>query len=157
VRVAVIHGPNLNLLGQREPEVYGRITLADIDEQLAELARELGAEVETYQSDSEGELLHYIHTASQWVSGFVINAGAYTHTSIALLDALLGVGRPYVEVHLTNLHARESFRRKSLLAPRAAGVVMGFGADSYLLAFRGLVDKLRGVSVGDVPIPSPTA
>jgi 3-dehydroquinate dehydratase-2 len=155
VRIAVVHGPNLNLLGQREPEIYGRTTLADIDEQLAELARELGVELETYQSNAEAELLGYVHTAGQWVAGFVVNAGAFTHTSIALLDGLVAVGRPYVEVHLTNLHARESFRRKSLLAPRAVGVVMGFGAESYLLAFRGLVHNLRSVGVGGPAIPSP--
>jgi 3-dehydroquinate dehydratase-2 len=156
VRIAVVHGPNLNLLGQREPEVYGRVSLAEIDGQLAELARELGVELETFQSNAEGELLKYIHTASQWVAGFVINAGAYTHTSIALLDALVGVGRPFVEVHLTNLHAREPFRRKSLLAPRASGVVMGFGAGSYLLGFRGLVQALRGAENGTA-IASPVA
>lgn len=157
MRIAVVHGPNLNLLGQREPEIYGRTTLADIDEQIAELARELGVELETYQSNAEAELLEYVHSAGQWVAGFVINAGAYTHTSIALLDALVAVGRPYVEVHLTNLHAREAFRRESVLAPRAAGLVMGFGAESYLLAFRGLVHGLRAARPDSPAIPSPIA
>jgi 3-dehydroquinate dehydratase-2 len=157
VRIAVVHGPNLNLLGQREPEVYGRTTLSEIDDRLAELARDLGVELETFQSNAEGELIQYVHTASQWVAGFVVNAGAYTHTSIALLDALVGVGRPFVEVHLTNLHAREPFRRTSLLAPRAVGVVMGFGADSYLLGFRGLVEGLRETRPHRAAIPSPVA
>ena len=155
MRVAVVHGPNLNLLGRREPEVYGRTTLAEVDERLADLARDLDVELETFQSNSEAELLHYIHTASEWVAGFVINAGAYTHTSVALLDALVGVDRPFVEVHLTNLHARESFRRKSLLAHRAVGVITGFGVQSYLLGFRGLVHSLRGAAVGRVAIPNP--
>ena len=157
MRIAVVHGPNLNLLGQREPEIYGRVTLPEINEQLVELARDLGVEVETFQSNAESELLDYVHTASQWVVGFVINAGAFTHTSVALLDALVGVGRPFVEVHMSNLHARETFRRKSLLAPRAAGVVMGFGAESYLLAFRGLVQRLRSASVNGAAIPSQLA
>lgn len=156
MRIAVVHGPNLNLLGQREPGIYGRTTLADINEALAELAQQLGLEIETFQSNSESELLDYIQTASQWVSGFVVNAGAFTHTSIALLDALVGVGRPYVEVHLSNLHAREPFRRESLLAPRAVGVIMGFGGDSYLLAFRGLADRLHSMSRDGVAVPSPT-
>lgn len=156
MRIAVVHGPNLNLLGRREPEVYGHLTLTEIDERLAALARELDVELETFQSNAEGELLHFIHKTSQWVAGFVINAGAYTHTSVALLDALVGAGRPYVEVHLSNLHARESFRQKSLLAARSAGVVMGFGVDSYLLGLRGLVDTLRGASVDDA-VPSSLA
>lgn len=155
MRIAVVHGPNLNLLGRREPEVYGHLTLADIDERLATLARELEVELETFQSNAEGELIHFIHKTSQWVAGFVINAGAYTHTSVALLDALVGTGRPYVEVHLSNLYAREPFRRRSLLAARSAGVVMGFAADSYLLGLRGLVDALRGASVGDAVPSSP--
>lgn len=156
MRIAIIHGPNLNLLGRREPEVYGHLTLEQVDARLAGLARELDVELETFQSNGEGELLQFIHTSSQWVMGFVINAGAYTHTSIALLDALVGAGRPYVEVHLSNLHAREPFRRTSLLAPRATGLVMGFGVDSYLLGLRGLVYGLRGASVNDA-VPSPLA
>jgi 3-dehydroquinate dehydratase II len=143
VRIAVLHGPNLNLLGRREPEIYGTTTLAEIDDRITRVGGELGIEVETYQSNIEGELVDWIQRTAEAVAGFVVNAGAYTHTSVALLDALVGVGRPYVEVHLSNLGARESFRRESLLAPRAIGIVAGFGADSYLLGLRGLVQKLR--------------
>jgi 3-dehydroquinate dehydratase II len=153
VRIAVLHGPNLNLLGRREPDVYGTATLADIDGRLIRLAGELGVEVESYQSNVEGELVDWIQRTADAAAGFVVNAGAYTHTSVALLDALVGVGRPYVEVHLSNLSARESFRRESLLAPRAIGIVAGFGADSYLLALRGLVQKVRRSAV-DGPDPT---
>ncbi len=142
VRVAILHGPNLRLLGRREPEVYGRDTLADIDDRLDELGRELGVEVESFQSNSEGALLDFIETASQRVAGFVINPGAFTHTSIALRDALVGVALPFVEVHLSNTASRESFRHHSFLAPVAGGVVYGFGVDSYLLGLRGLVALL---------------
>jgi 3-dehydroquinate dehydratase-2 len=148
VRIAVLHGPNLNLLGTREPEVYGRDTLAGIDERIRALAAELGIEVETYQSNVEGALIDRIHELAGRVDGFLINAGAYTHTSIALRDALVGVGRPFVEVHLSNIHGREAFRRRSLLAPRAAGIVMGFGTDSYLLGLRGLTQRLRADAWG---------
>jgi 3-dehydroquinate dehydratase-2 len=143
VTVAVLHGPNLNLLGQREPEVYGRETLAEIDERLRAAAAELGVRLETFQANGEGELIDRIQALSGRVDGFLINAGAYTHTSVALLDALVGVGRPFVEVHLSNIHAREEFRHRSLLAPKAAGIVMGFGAESYLLGLRGLALRLR--------------
>lgn len=143
LRVSVLHGPNLNLLGRREPEVYGRATLADIDGALESLASTLGVEVTTFQSNGEGALVERVHADAADVSGFLINAGAYTHTSIALRDALLAVARPFVEVHLSNLHAREAFRRRSLLADRAVGVVMGFGPESYLLGLRGLVRYLR--------------
>ncbi|MGH7505608.1 MAG: type II 3-dehydroquinate dehydratase [Longimicrobiales bacterium] len=146
MKVAVLHGPNLNLLGRREPGIYGRATLAEIDGRIAELGAELGVEVTTFQSNGEGELIGFVQTAD--VDGFLVNAGGYTHTSVALLDALVGVGRPYVEVHLSNLGAREPFRRTSLLAPRASGIVMGFGADGYLLALRGLVEPLRRAQDG---------
>lgn len=150
MRIAVVHGPNLNLLGRREPEIYGSETLAEIEDRLAREAVELGVEIETFQSNAEGGLLDYVHAAAGRVAGFVINAGAYTHTSVALLDALSGVGRPFVEVHLSNVHARERFRRRSLLASRAAGIVMGFGAASYSLALRGLVERIRATSP---PVP----
>jgi 3-dehydroquinate dehydratase-2 len=143
LKIAVIHGPNLNLLGQREPEVYGTETLEQINGRLGALGAELGAEVRCFQSNGEGALVDQIQALAPGTDGFVVNAGAYTHTSIALLDALVGVGRPFVEVHLSNLYARESFRRQSLLAPRASGVVVGFGADSYLLGLRGLIARLR--------------
>ena len=140
--VAVVHGPNLNLLGRREPEVYGRATLADVDAALAELAETLGARVESFQSNSEGALVDYVQEAGARVDGFVVNAAAYTHTSIALRDALAGVARPFVEVHLSNVHAREEFRHHSLLAAKAVGSVAGFGVDSYRLGLRALVAHL---------------
>ena len=142
VRIAVLHGPNLRLLGRREPEVYGTDTLADIDARLVELGKELGVEVESFQSNAEGDLLDFIEGAAGRVGGFLINPGAYTHTSIALRDALVGVARPFVEVHLSNTQAREDFRHHSYLAPVAGGVVYGFGIDSYLLGLRGLVALL---------------
>ena len=144
MRIGVIHGPNLRLLGRREPEVYGTETLADVDRMLSELGSELGAEIETFQSNHEGELLDFIDEASGRVDGFLINPGAYTHTSVALRDGLVGVDRPFVEVHLSNTAGRERFRRHSYLAPVASGVVYGFGVDSYLLGLRGLVARIRG-------------
>jgi 3-dehydroquinate dehydratase II len=144
VRIAAVHGPNLNLLGRREPDVYGRATLADVDAALAALAAELGADLESRQSNHEGELVSFVQEAAERVDGFVVNAGAYTHTSIALRDALAGVARPYVEVHISNVFAREPFRHHSYLADRAVGVVCGFGVDSYLLGLRGLIEHLRG-------------
>lgn len=142
MRVAVLHGPNLNLLGQREPEVYGRSTLADLDAAIEAEAASLGVEVDIYQSNHEGALIDRVQEAGSWVAGFVVNAGGYTHTSVALRDALAGVGRPFVEVHLSNVHGREAFRRESLLSPIAVGVVSGFGGDGYTLALRGLVRHL---------------
>ena len=143
MRIAVIHGPNLRLLGRREPEVYGRATLADIDAMLAELASELGVEVKSFQSNHEGEILDFIEKAAPEVDGFLINPGAFTHTSIALRDALTGVSRPFVECHLSNTAGREPFRHHSYLSPVARGVVYGFGPQSYLVALRGLVAVLR--------------
>jgi len=143
--ILVLHGPNLNLLGTREPEVYGQATLADIDQQLAAVASELGVTVEAFQSNHEGALIDRIHAAAhQGVAGLLINPGAYTHTSIALRDALSAVAIPAVEVHLSNIHAREPFRRHSHIAPVAMAQVAGFGAASYLLALRGLVARLKG-------------
>lgn len=146
MRIAVVHGPNLNLLGQREPELYGRDTLADVDGALAELAPELGASVSAFQSNSEGALVDHVQGVAAVADGFLINAGAYTHTSVALRDALVGVGRPFVEVHLSNVFAREPFRHHSFLADRAVGVVAGFGRDSYLLGLRALCAHLRRAS-----------
>lgn len=143
MRVAVVHGPNLNLLGQREPSVYGVETLAEVDRSLGALADELAVEVESFQANGEGEIVDFVQTAAGRVDGFLVNAGAYTHTSIALRDALVGVARPYVEVHLSNVHAREPFRHHSYLSDRAVGVVAGFGAESYLLGLRGIVSHLR--------------
>ena len=145
MKIAVVHGPNLNLLGSREPEVYGRATLADVDAGVASLARTLGVEVTHYQSNHEGALVDHVQAqAADGVDGFVVNAGAYSHTSIALRDALAAVARPYVEVHLSNVFSREAFRHHSHLAPGAVGVVCGFGAASYTVALRALVEHLGG-------------
>jgi 3-dehydroquinate dehydratase II len=143
VRIAVLHGPNLNLLGTREPGLYGSATLDQVDAGLTELAAELNAAIEFFQSNHEGALVDYIHGSADSVDGFVVNAGAYTHTSIAIRDALIGVARPFVEVHLSNVHAREEFRHRSLLADRAVGLVAGFGVDSYLLGLRAMVLHLQ--------------
>lgn len=148
LRIAVVHGPNLNLLGRREPEVYGRATLADVDRALSVLARELGVEVSAFQSNVEGVLVDHVQERAGSVAGFVVNAGAYTHTSVALRDALVGVARPFVEVHLSNVFAREPFRHHSYLADRALGVVAGLGVESYLLGLRGLVAHLRAGTAG---------
>ena len=144
MRIAVIHGPNLRLLGQREPEVYGTDTLDDVNGALRSLAVELGAELELFQSNHEGEILDFVEDAAARVDAFLINPGAYTHTSIALRDALVGVERPFVEVHLSNTAGREPFRRHSYLSGVAAGVVYGFGVHSYLLGLRGLVARIGG-------------
>jgi 3-dehydroquinate dehydratase-2 len=143
VKIAVVHGPNLNLLGRREPEVYGRQTLAGLNRELAAGAVGLGVELEIFQANGEGQLIDFIHGCAEQVDGYLVNAGAYTHTSVALRDALVGVGRPFVEVHLSNILARESFRRRSLLAPKAVGAIMGFGVESYILGLHGLVSYLR--------------
>lgn len=143
-RILVLSGPNLDRLGRREPEIYGTLTLAQIHERLALAARELGAEVVCRQSNHEGELIDWINDAdAAGLSGILINPGALTHTSWALHDSLKGSGLPAVEVHLTNPDAREEFRRRSRTAPACLGRVSGFGADSYLLALRGLVEHLR--------------
>lgn len=142
MRVAVVHGPNLVLLGRREREIYGPATLDQIDISLMALAEDLGVELESFQSNSEGDLVDFIHDAAERIDGFVVNAAGLTHTSVVLRDALVGVDRPFVEVHLSNTAAREDFRKRSLLAPVAAGVVFGFGPRSYLLGLRGLVEAL---------------
>jgi 3-dehydroquinate dehydratase-2 len=143
MRVLLLNGPNLNLLGLREPGLYGAQTLAQIEAALAERAGALGVELECFQSNHEGALVDRIHAARTAADGILINAGAYTHTSIALRDALLGVAIPFVELHLSNTHAREPFRHHSFLADRAVGVICGFGPTSYSLALEGLVAHLR--------------
>ena len=142
-KILVLHGPNLNLLGTREPEVYGRETLKDVDEGLSLLAQELGVGIESFQSNHEGELIDRIHAArEQGVGGILINPGGLTHTSVALRDALAAVALPAVEVHLSNVHARETFRHHSYISPVAIGQICGFGVVSYQLALRGLVMHL---------------
>jgi 3-dehydroquinate dehydratase-2 len=145
MKIGVIHGPNLQLLGKREPEVYGRDSLDDVNRALASLAAELGVTLETMQSNHEGEILDFVAKMGTQVGGFLINPGGLTHTSVVLRDALVGVERPFVEVHLSNTASREDFRRRSYLAPVAAGVVFGFGLQSYLLGLRGLVGRLSAV------------
>jgi 3-dehydroquinate dehydratase-2 len=142
-RVLVLHGPNLNMLGQREPQIYGYTTLADIDATLATLGQELGVAVETFQSNHEGELVSRIQAARGQVAALLINGGAYTHTSVAVLDALLAVDLPVIEVHLSNLYKREEFRHHSYIARAAIGQICGFGADSYLLGLRAAVNLLQ--------------
>ena len=143
MHLLLLNGPNLNLLGQREPGIYGQDTLATIEAQLCREAQEAGVVLDCFQSNFEGALIDRVHQAMGQTQGILINAGALTHTSIALRDALLGVAIPYVELHLSNTHARESFRHRSLLADRAIGVVCGFGPMSYSLALQGLIQHLR--------------
>lgn len=134
-RVLVIHGPNLNLLGTREPHLYGNETLQDINDDLGRAGREMGIDVDTFQSNHEGDIVEKIHQASGEKYGFIIiNPAALTHTSVAVRDALAGCGVPFVEVHISNIHSREKFRRKSLVSDLASGIVTGFGSYGYRLA-----------------------
>lgn len=139
----VLHGPNLNLLGQREPDVYGRATLDDVNASLASLAKKLNASVECRQSNQEGELIDWLHDAKSHFDGVLINPGGFTHTSVALRDAIAGIDLPTIEVHLSNTHAREDFRQTSLTAPVCVGSVIGFGPRSYTLGLQALVDHLK--------------
>ena len=143
MRIAVLNGPNLNLLGIREPDRYGRTTLADIERRLGEVAEELGVQLECSQHNGEGQLIDAVHAMRGRVDGAVVNAGAYSHSSLALRDALVGVSVPFVEVHVTNVYAREPERRHSMLAPAAIGGVVGLGVHGYELALRGLVWELN--------------
>lgn len=143
MRILVLHGPNLNLLGVREPGIYGPATLDEINRSISDLARELDVDVEFYQSNHEGELVDRIQAAVGKFDAILLNAAAYTHTSVAIRDAVAAVKIPVIELHLSNIHAREPFRHTSLLSPVVRGVVMGFGPLSYTLAFRGAVDLLR--------------
>jgi 3-dehydroquinate dehydratase-2 len=145
-RIAVLNGPNLNLLGEREPEIYGRTSLADIERATKERARALGIELTWIQTNHEGEFVEAVQGLKARVDGAVINAAAFTHTSLAVRDALLAVRVPFVEVHLSNIFAREPERRRSLLADLAVGVVTGFGADSYRLGFEALARYLDAVA-----------
>ena len=143
MKILVLHGPNLNLLGDREPEKYGSNTLADINASVKKLAAELGVEVEFFQSNCEGELVSKIQTVKKNFDGIIINPAAYTHTSIAIRDAILAVTKPCIEVHLSNIYTREEFRHHSFIAPVSVGQISGFGIDSYLLGLRALVSHLK--------------
>ncbi|MFM8319976.1 MAG: type II 3-dehydroquinate dehydratase [Chloroflexota bacterium] len=140
--ILVLHGPNLNLLGEREPGVYGSLSMAEIDRRLVELGGSLGLQVRAAQSNSEGALIDALHEARTWAAGVVFNPGGYTHTSVALRDAVSAIRLPVVEVHLSNVQAREKFRRRSLLAPVCLGSISGFGWYSYALGVYALAEKL---------------
>jgi 3-dehydroquinate dehydratase-2 len=143
IAIHVLNGPNLNLLGRREPTIYGSKTLSDVERLVRERAEDAGASIVFRQSNHEGHLVDWIQEAGSQGAGIVINAGAYTHTSIALRDAISGSGAPTVEVHLSNVHAREGFRHRSLIAPVCVGVICGFGVFSYLLGFDAIHQVLR--------------
>jgi 3-dehydroquinate dehydratase II len=143
MKILVLHGPNLNLLGTREPGVYGQLTLPAINAAITALASELGVTVEILQSNSESAMIDSIHSAAASCDGILINPAAYTHTSVALRDAVAAVALPTVEVHLSNIHAREKFRSRSFIAPVAIGQLSGFGLDSYLLGFRAIFNHIK--------------
>jgi len=140
MKILILHGPNLNLLGTREPEVYGSMTLDDINGKLIELGKELGAEIKCVQSNHEGALIDALHDARIWANGVVFNPGGYTHTSIALRDAISAIVIPVIEVHLSNVYAREEFRHVSMISAVCKGKVVGFGWRSYMLGLRALVE-----------------
>jgi len=143
MKVLILHGPNLNLLGVREPGVYGNMGLDEINQRISEYGLKLGVEVKCCQSNHEGVLIDALHDARTWAAGVVINPGGYTHTSVALRDAIAGIGIPVVEVHLSNVYAREEFRHKSLVSAVCRGKISGFGWRSYLLGLQALVDVVK--------------
>lgn len=143
MKILILHGPNLNLLGTREPEVYGSMTLDDINKKMIELGKELGAEIKCLQSNHEGALIDALHDARAWAYGVVLNPGGYTHTSVALRDAISAIQIPVIEVHLSNVYAREEFRHTSLISAVCKGKISGFGWRSYELGLRGLVDIIK--------------
>jgi 3-dehydroquinate dehydratase-2 len=143
MRIAVLNGPNLNLLGQREPEIYGRTSLADIEKMVRQAATPLGVEIDWFQSNHEGEMVEAVQRLRGQADGALINAAALTHSSLALRDALLAVKLPFVELHLSNIFAREPERRQSVIADLALGLITGFGAQSYVLALQALLGRLR--------------
>jgi 3-dehydroquinate dehydratase II len=145
-KILVLNGPNLNLLGRRQPEIYGKTTLAEIERQVRALAGELGVEIDFRQSNSEGELVTWIQEAADQFAAIVINPAAYTHTSLAMRDAISAVGIPTVEVHLSNIHKREPFRHHSYIAEVAVGQITGFGVQSYLIGLRAAVAQLEEIS-----------
>lgn len=143
IPVLVLHGPNLNLLGQREPEVYGRLVLAEVDRYVVDAGKQMGLEVHTFQSNHEGVLIDHLHEAQGWAKGVVFNPAGYTHTSVALRDAVAAINIPVVEVHLSNTQARDAFRHTSLIAPVCVGSIAGFGWRSYTLGLRALAGILE--------------
>jgi 3-dehydroquinate dehydratase II len=144
MKILILHGPNLNLLGTREPEIYGSMTLENINEKLIVLGKELNAEIKCSQSNHEGALIDALHDARTWANGVVFNPGGYTHTSVALRDAISAIQIPVVEVHLSNVYAREEFRHTSFVSAVCKGKVTGFGPRSYELGLRGLIDIIKG-------------
>ena len=143
MRILLLNGPNLNTLGTREPQIYGTLTLGDIETMVTDRATALGVDVRAFQANSEGDLIDWLQREAPDAVGLIINAGAYTHTSVALHDAIKGAGVPVVEVHISNVHAREPFRHHSYLSPAAAGIVVGFGIDGYALAIDGLARRTQ--------------
>jgi 3-dehydroquinate dehydratase-2 len=146
MKILILHGPNLNLLGTREPEIYGSMTLSDINVRLIEFGKDFGAELKCFQTNHEGGLIDTLHEAKAWADGVVLNPGGYTHTSIALRDAIIAIGIPVIEVHLSNVYAREEFRHTSMISAVCKGKVIGFGWRSYMLGLRGLVEILEDLN-----------